>query len=232
VEALVPRAEYTKPPKPPREIRHSDFRFSGDQRRKLTKLLPSKLAELTRPVMVTSSWSLVQGSLVQEVKTIADHVIQITEDIISAYRTAEPLISESPVNPANVRAFIHQLRQTQKQWDQVRKQSEYVDDETFDILPAEVMGFDIVSADVDAKLAKREQELAQLRTAPARRRALRMLCQGIRMYVGGLASAAGEKVGEQDMLCYIDAALNFAGIKHPNFSKYRRRFAAWIFPEN
>ena len=198
----MPRAKFTKPPGSPRQIRRAKFRFSGDQRRKLAGLLPPKLAA-----------SSLQGNAASHPKTVADHIVQETEKVIIAYLTAEPTISEVRINPANVRAAIRQMRQALKMW-------EWVDDETYDIFPHD--------PDVDAKLAAREQELAQLRVAPARQRALRMLCQDIRLAMG-LASAKGEKVGDQEVLRYIDAALNFAGIRH---ARYRKRLAAVVFPKN
>jgi hypothetical protein len=203
----VPRA---KPPELPTIVRDVEFRFSRDQRRNLTKLLPSKLAELTRPVFPASPLSVAP-----EAKTVVDHVIQSTEMVISAYLTAEPWISEARITLSNVRAAIRRVRQA-------LRLLKSVDDETHDIVPA----------DLDAKLAERERKLARLRVAPARQRALVRLCQDIRMFVAGLSEAHGETISKQAMLRYVDAALNFASIKHPDFSKYRDRFTALVFPKN
>jgi hypothetical protein len=209
----VPRAKYTKPPGPLpaiEQIPSSTFRFRSDQWRKLTKLLPCKLAGLAVPPDDAAKRP-------KKIKTIADCVIQETEDAITSYLTGNPLISEAPINPANVRAAIRQLRKALKPFA-----LGWVDNETSDIVPT----------DLDAKLATLDQEIAKLRLPPKQRRALTMLCQYIEVYVRQGSAANDQIISEQDMLRYIDAALNFAHIKHPNITKHRDRLAALVFPKN
>jgi hypothetical protein len=209
----VPRAKYTKPPGPLRaieQIQHSKFRFRNDQWRKLAKLLPCKLPDLGVP-------SDYAATVPKKVKTLADLVIHETEEAIYSYLTASPLISEVPVNPANVQAAIRQLREALKPF--VRG---WVDDETADIIPAEL----------DTKLAARNQEIAKLHLPPAERRLLAKLCQDIAAFVRQFSSANGEKVSEQNILRFVDTALNFARIEHPNTAKHRDRLAALVFPKD
>jgi hypothetical protein len=209
----VPRAKYTKPPGPLpaiEQIQRSKFRFRNGQRRELIKLLPSKLADLSIPPDATDQ-------LPKEAKTMADWVVCKTEEEINSHLTTSPFILERPMNPANVRAAIRKLREALKPF--VRG---WVDTETAGLVPT----------DLDAKLGVRDHEIAKLRLAPARQRALGRLCQSIEVYVRTFASANGEIVSEQDMLRYVNSALNFAGIKHPNIGKHRDRLAALVFPNN
>jgi hypothetical protein len=153
------------------------------------------------------------------VKTIADLVVQGTEEAINSHLTTSSLTAsltaERNINPANVRAAIRRLRTALNPF--VRG---WVDDETAEIVPA----------DLDNKLAAREQEIGKLRLPSARQRALTMLCQHIEVHVRQFASANGETVSNEEMLRYIDAALTFAGINHPDVKKHRARLAALVFP--
>ena len=96
----MPRARYIKPPgRLPaiEQIQRSEFRFRKDQWHTLTNLLlgiPPNEAVM----------------LPNKVKTVADWVIQLTEEAINSHLTAGALISEERVNPANVRAAIRRLR--------------------------------------------------------------------------------------------------------------------------
>jgi hypothetical protein len=209
----VPRAKYTKPPGPfpaIERIQRSKFRFRNDQWRNLTKLLPRTLAHLGVPANAPAT-------LPTKVRTIADWLIQATEDAIVAHLTAQPFISPASANPANVRVAIRRLREALKPF--VRG---WVDSETADIVPA----------NLDAKLVARDKEIAELHLAPARRRALAMLCQYIEIHVRQFASANGVTVSEQEMLRYVDASLNFAGVRHPNITKHRDRLAALVFSKD
>jgi len=189
----VPRAKYTKPPEFPaiENIPRAAFRFRHDQWRQLSNLLPPKFAALSVPPDAATTWP-------NKVKTIADWVVQATEDAINSHLTTSPLISERPMNPANVRAAIRKLREAVRTFAHG-----WVDSETADLVPP----------DLDSKLAARDQEVANLRLPPAQRRALEMLCQHIAVYVRKVASANDEEVSKQEMLRYIDAALNLARIK-------------------
>jgi hypothetical protein len=73
----------------------------------------------------------------------------------------------------------------------------WVDPETADIVPA----------DLDAKLATREQQIAKLRLPPAQQRALALLCQRIEVHVRQFASTNGETISQLGILRYVDAAL-------------------------
>jgi hypothetical protein len=208
----VPRAKYTKPPGPfsaIERIQRSKFRFRDSQWRGLTALLPCNLAGLDVP-------SDAAATLPNKVKTIADWVIQLTEDAVNSHLTTNS-VSEAAINPASVRAATRQLREAIKPF--VRG---WVDSEMADILPA----------DLDAKLLARDQEIAKLRLPRAQQRGLAMLCQWIEVCVRQFASANGETVNERDMLRYVDTALNFARIKHPKLTKRRSRLAALVFPRD
>jgi hypothetical protein len=218
----VPRAKYTKPPGPLptiEQIQHSQFQFRQSQWRKLTKLLPFRLATLAVPSRLdTLAVPPDAGAtLPEKVQTMADWVIYKTEEAIGSHLTLSPLISEDPVNPANVRAAISRLREALKPF--VRG---WVDSETANLVPAAL----------DDKLAAREQEIAKMHLPSAQQRAIAMLCQSIEVFVRHFSTANGETVSKQDMLCYVDAALNFARIKHPDIPKHRDRLAALVFPKN
>lgn len=208
----MPRAKYTKPPGPLQaieQIQRSTFQFSNDQRRKLCKILPCKLADLG------VSPDLAAG-LPAKVKTIADCIIQATEEAINSHLTVAPLRTKARMNPANVRAAIRKLREALKPFSRG-----WVDVETADIVPV----------DLDTKLATRDQELAKMHLPPASQRGLAMLCQCIEAFAREFSSVNGQTVSEQDMLRYVDAALNFAGIQHPDLAKHRPRLAALVFPK-
>jgi hypothetical protein len=91
---------------------------------------------------------------------------------------------------------------------------------------------DIVAADLDAKLAVHDEQLAKLRLPTEQRRVLTQLCQSIGLVVRGGASRIGGTVSEQDIRRYVDTALNFAHIKHPSLAKRRNRFASLVFPKD
>jgi hypothetical protein len=154
--------------------------------------------------------------LPEKVKTIADWIIQATEDAINAHLTVSPLTLEAPLNPANSRAAIRRLRYALQPF--VRGS---VDNETADIVPR----------DLDDKLAVREQQLATLHLPPARQRALALLCQHIEIYVRQFSSANKQTVSQDNMLRYVDAALNFAGINHPNIAKHCDRLTRLVYPK-
>ena len=209
----MPRAKYTKPPEPLpaiEQVQRSKFRFRNEQRRKLTELLPYKLAHSDVPPSDAAS-----ANLPPNVKTIADGVIQATEDVIISHPTVSNF-SKSSMNSANVRAAIRRLREALKPFVSVS-----VDNETANIVPA----------DLDSKLASREQQLAKLRLPGERQRTLAYSCQLIALAIRGGASKTGETIGEQEILRYVDMALNFARIKHPNISKHRNRLAVLVFPK-
>ena len=215
----MPRTKYTKPPGPLPPIEHiqrSKFRFRNDQRRKLTNFLPSKLSSLPVPSEYVDEALNAPHAPTRTLKTIADAVIHQTEVTINLHLTGRPLIAEGRINPANVRAAIRRLRKALEQFTRG-----WVDDETAEIVPE----------NLDAALAAREQELASLRLPPARRRALALLCQTIRIYVANVVSAKGATISAQNVLKYIDFALTCAGIDHPAFAKHRHRLAALVFPE-
>jgi hypothetical protein len=208
----VPRAKFTKPPGPlPAigQIHRSEFRFRDDQWRELAKLLPCKLVGLEVPPDAKARFP-------EKVKTIADCVIQATEEVVITYLTASVVISESPINAANNRAAIRRLREALRPFV-----CGWVDDETADIIDWR---------NLDAKLAARDREIAQLRLPPAKRRILAMLCQSIEVCVRQFVCANGATVGEQDMLRYVDTVLKFARIKHPNIAKHRDRLAKLVVP--
>lgn len=218
----MPRAKYIKPPGPLpaiEKIKRSAFRFRANQRRDLRKFLPVRLTELKIPRDAAEQhWQNLSASALSEsVMSIADFLIEVTGHFVSSYLTAKPLSSERPMNPANVRTAIVRLRTALKPFV-----NGWVDSETARIVPT----------DLDAKLAARGQEIAKMRLASAKQRALIMLCQNIEISVRHWASANGVTTSDQDMLRFVDAALNFAGVKHPNIKKHRARLVALVFPKD
>ena len=210
----MPRAKYTKPPGPfpaIEQIQRSNFRFRADQRRRLNSLLPSKLSESPVPSDIRDEAAKMPHR--PKVQTIADVVLHDTEALINSYLTARR-IATGRNSPANVRAAIRQLREALKPFGRG-----WVDTETADIVPA----------DLDNKLAAREQEIASTRFASVQRENLAILCQAIGEVV---ISANGGIVREQDIIQYIDAALTCARIKHPDFAKHRDRLAMLVFPKD
>jgi hypothetical protein len=147
-------------------------------------------------------------------KTIADLVIQMTEEAIGSYLTAHPLMAEGQNNPINNRAAVGRLREALKPF-----MGGWVDDETAEFIPASL----------GPALAAREQELATLRIPSAPRRALMFLCQRIRIFVTNFASANGATISDRNVLEYVDFALASAVIKHPDLAKHPDRLAALIF---
>jgi hypothetical protein len=173
-------------------------------------LLPSRLANLAAAPLEPPT------PLPEHVKTIADCVIQATEDEINSHLTASSSMPDSQINPANSLAAVRRLRMALKPFV-----SGWVDTETADLVPA----------DLDDKLAARAQELAQMRLPSARQRKLGALCQRIEVWVRHWSSANSVTVSEQE-LRYIDAGLNFAGIQHPDLVKTSRPARRARFPEN
>lgn len=218
----MPRSKYIKPPGPlpdKAKIKRRTFQFKNNQRRELTSLLPARLTELGIPRDAAErQWGdLSATALPERVKTIADFLIEVTEHHINSHLTVAPLIKENRMNAANVRAAIRRLRTALKPFV-----NGWVDPETADIVPA----------NLDARLAGREQEIAKLRLPSQKQRTLAMLCQQIEIFARQWAGANGETLNEQAMLRYVDSALNFAGFKHPDISRHRDRLAALVFPRH
>jgi len=215
----VPRAKYTKPPELPaiENIPRAGFRFRHDQWRILAELLPRRLSCLRAPSEYVDEAAKVPRVPGWTVKTIADLVIQMTEEAISSYLTVRPLIAEGRINPVNNRAAIQRLSEALKPFTRG-----CVDDETADLIPTSLK----------PALTAREQELATLRVPSAPRRALMLLCQTIRIIVTNFASANDATMGDRDVLEYVDFALACAAIKHPDLAKHPDRLAALIFPKD
>jgi hypothetical protein len=216
----VPRAKYTQPPGPLtaiEQIHRSTFRFRGDQWRKLVGLLPRELTRLPVPAGYIRKAAEAPHAPNRTLKTIADAVVYITEAAISSHLTAHRLPSDKMPRKANTRAAIRRLRKALEPFTRG-----WVDEETADIVPA----------DLDAKLAVRDQEIAKLRLPPLSRRLLQYLCQHISSKVDKIVCAKGAKINNHSLIRYIDFALTCAGIEHPNFPKHRDRLSALIFPQD
>jgi hypothetical protein len=211
----VPRAKYTKPPGPLPKIEHvqrATFPFRDEQWRKLVHLLPNRLALLDVPSDYTPHTPN------RTLKTIADVVVHETEGAISSYLTTERVSSEHRMpTAANVRAAIRRLRDALKPFVHG-----WVDTDTADIVPAEF----------DEALAAREREIGGWRLPPMSRRNLQLLCGKIRVFVTNIARANDAMISDQDVLKYIDFALECARIDHPDLGKHRDRLTALVFPKD
>ena len=221
----MPRAKYAQPSgtlPPSEKVQRSKFQFRPGQWSKLTQMLPSKLAielDVPRDEVVTYFAHYLPDmppTLPDKIRTFADCVVFLTERLISSHLTGAPLAAEAAMNPANVRAAIQRLRRALKPFTHGS-----VDSETAEIVPA----------DLELKLAKREEEVSKLRLPSKQRRMLGMLCQTIEKFVREFAIANAETVGQRDVLLFIHAALSFASIKHPDPTKHRTRLVALIFPK-
>ena len=210
----MPPAQYARPPGPfPafEQIRRSKFRFGNNQRQKLAGLLPFNLAGLSVPPSYAKR-------LPVKCNTIAELMVRITEEAVGSYFTGQAaVLTQGPANPINNLAAIRRARRGLEPF--VRGA---VDDITAGIASW---------ADIDAKLAVREEEIAKLKIPPTKSRALAMLCQWIEVEVRQFASAFGQTLSQQEMLRYIDTALKFARIEHPDITKHRARLAALVFPK-
>jgi hypothetical protein len=209
----VPRAKYARLPGPfpaSEQIQRSKFRFRNNQRQKLIELLPSKLARLRVPPNHANGLPI-------KCKTIAEMMVWMTEQAVGSYLTGQAVLTQRPANPINNLVAIRRLRKALEPF--VRGA---VDDDTAGITSW---------ADLDAKLAVREKEIAKLKIAPTKRRALAMLCQWIEVVVRQFASANGQTLSQQEMLSYIDSTLKFARVEHPDITKHRARLAALVFPK-
>jgi hypothetical protein len=199
---VLPSEKYTRSPgpfPPFEQIKRVDFRFSTAQWRKLTKLLPSSLGELSAPKGPYET--LTYHPPQRELKTIADIVIHETECAIASFKTVELLgNAENTATPARVRAATRRLRRALKPFTQG-----WVDVETANIVPAAL----------DDALSHREQELKQVRLAGGERGNLLLACGSMRAVVKVWASSNQTNIGDLDLLRYIDAALSLGGIKHP-----------------
>jgi hypothetical protein len=177
--------------------------------------LPPHLASLDAPVDYREEAEKLAHAPRRPLKTLADVIVHETEAAINSHLTANPLLAEGPVNPANVRAEIQRLRNALKPF--VRG---WVDSETADLVPPKL----------DDALARREQELENLRLPSLERRMLAMLCQTVGVIVTKVAREKDASITELEALRYIDASLKCAGIDHPDLAKHRDRLAALVFP--
>jgi hypothetical protein len=215
----LPREKYTRPPGPFArfdQIKRVEFRFSTAQWRKLTNLLPSQFGELTAPSAPFDMLTIHAPQ--RELKTIADVVIHETEGAIASFKTVESLAGpENTVTPARVRAAIRRLRNALEPFTRG-----WVDVETTKIVPHEL---------ADA-LVRREQELEGGRQAGGERGNLLLACGSMRSVMNTWAFCNQVNISDMDLLRYVDAALSFGGIKHPDFLKHRGRLAALVLPQD
>jgi hypothetical protein len=216
----LPRSKYTKAPGPlppiERIARHA-FRFDDQERHELVALLPRRLQELGVPENFNQEAAKSSGT--PRLKTLAQLIVALTEDLIRSYLTACPLIDDAQVNPANVKAAIGELRTALKPFV-----AGWVDDETATIIPD--------SLDLDRRLAERERELEGMRLPPTKRRHLGFLCQNIGVLLKEFASGQQVAFAERDAIRYVVAALDYAGIEHSYSTENPSRFAALVFPKS
>jgi hypothetical protein len=215
----VPRAKYTKPPGPfPAidQIPRSTFRFRNDQWRKLAELLPSSFSQLSAPAEPFEI--LTCQSPQRELKSIADVVVHETEGAIASFKTAKSSMNpDNAATPARVRAAIRRLRQALGPF--IRG---WVDVETAKIVPD----------GLDDALARREQELENIRLAGGKSGNLLYACGSMRAAIITWASANHVGISNLDVLRYVDVALSFGAIKHPDFLRHRDRLSALVFPKD
>src|SRR5262249_16002090 len=141
---LVPRAKYTKSPGPLptiQQVQRSKFRFRDDQRRKLAKLLPRRLALLSTPSEYMQEAAKASYPPNWRLKTIADAVIYETERAISSHLTTELLPFDKMPTVGKVRSAIRRLRKALEPFTRG-----WVDTQTADLIPQ----------DLDTKLEVRE----------------------------------------------------------------------------
>jgi hypothetical protein len=150
-----------------------------------------------------------------QLETLAELIVAFTEELITSYLTARPLIGDARANPANSKAAIHKLRTALKPLV-----AGWADVETATIIPGSL----------DRQLADRERQLAGMRLPPAKRRHLGLLCQYIGVFLKEFASANQVAFEERDAIRYVAAALDNAGIEHSYSTENPSRFAALVFP--
>jgi hypothetical protein len=214
----VPRSKYTKAPGPlpPIErIARDTFRFDDGARRELVGLLPVKFQKKRVPENIKQALAKSPGAPTLE--TLTELIVALTEEFIGSYLTTRGLDGDTPLNPAKVKAAIQKLRRALKPFV-----AGWVDDETADIIPG----------DLDARLAKRERELAEMRLPPAKRRYLAALCQSIGVVLKRYARANHVAFPERDAIQYVATALDYAGIEHSYSTENPARFAALVFPRS
>jgi hypothetical protein len=154
----------------------------------------------------------------RELKTVGDIVIHETEGAIASFKTVELLgRPENTATPARVRAAIRRLRKALQPFI-----GGWVDLETAKIIPD----------GLHEALTNREQELQQVRLPGGERSNLFIACDSMRAVIKVWASSNEIDIGDLDLLRYIDAALSFGGIKHPDFMKHRDRLALLVFPKD
>jgi hypothetical protein len=215
----VPRTKYTKPPGPlPQldQIRRASFRFSQQQRRTLSNLLPDRLHNLPVPDGYTEKAANAAHRPAFKLQTLADAVVYETEGVIASHLTTTRLLRNKGAqfsNPANVRVAIRRLREALKPFE-----AGWVDDETTKLIPD----------GLDDALAAREQKLKSVKVSSAGNRILSFTCEKI----GGLLQKI---VGETHMRKrairqFVATALDCAGIKYPDQDSHPERLDKLIFP--
>jgi hypothetical protein len=217
----VPRTKYTKPPGPfPQQdqIRRASFRFSQQQRRALSNLLPDRLHNLPVPDGYTEKAANAAHRPAFKLQTWADVAVYETEGAISSHLTTPPLLGNKGAqfsNPANVRAAIRELREALKPFVHG-----WVDDDTADLIPD----------GLDDALAAREQELKSLKVTSPRKRILSYTCEGIGCLFKKIEDATDTKMSKRDIRKFVATALDWAGIKYPDPDSHPERLDKLIFP--
>ena len=214
----MPRSKYTKTPGPlpPIErISREAFRFDDESRRELICLLPLELQQLPVPENIEQEVPELPGASQHE--TLAKLIVAWTEHQIQSYLTTRRLGIGRSANPANVAAAIRKLRAALKPFVEG-----WVDYETAEI----------ISDDLDERLAHRERELAGKRVPSLERRNFVLMCQLIGAFLRQFALANKVAFEERDGARYVAAALDCAGIEHSYSTENPSRFVALVFPQS
>jgi hypothetical protein len=124
------------------------------------------------------------------------------------------VVGAKAITPAQVKVAIRKLRAALKQFV-----AGWVDDETAELIPA----------DLDERLANREQALGRIRIKPSKQ-LVYYLCEQIGDLLTQTATKFEIVFEEHDKIRYVVAALDHAGVKHSFSEENPARFAAHVFP--
>jgi hypothetical protein len=178
-------------------------------------LLPLQLQQLGVPENIEQEVPELPGA--SEHETLAKLIVAWTEHQIQSYLTTQRLGSATPANPANVAAAIRRLRAALKPFVEG-----WVDYETAEI----------ISADLDVRLAHRQRELAGKRVPSLERRNFVLMCRRIGVFLRQFALANKVAFEEREGAQYVAAALDCAGIEHSYSTENPSRFVTLVFPQS
>jgi len=195
------------------------FLFEPDDKQHLAELLPARFRTVPVPESLIAQYlTLSPGSPLRPDATVADWIVRAAEEAIGAHRSGHQMLGDgTPHTVASERAAIRRLIEALKPFT-----LGWLSEETCELIPAALMG----------DLKRQQKKLEAEPHHYTAREELKVLCATLGLIISSVTQACGDALGSKEkhaVVQFVDAALDHAGIAHPNFATNPRRLTALVF---